>query len=134
MIRQQRSSSFRGRRAEPGHLVKNGPCGLRELSKKSYTLFARAGGNFIDTANIYTNGSSEVRVLGESLGGYRIASCFAINTHSAAGKDPNAPGPSKSNMRPSKHLKRPPAQLHRSVLVHIWDQVPPCRIVIARAR
>jgi aryl-alcohol dehydrogenase-like predicted oxidoreductase len=31
----------------------------KEESKKIFEKFAEAGGNFIDTANIYTNGTSE---------------------------------------------------------------------------
>lgn len=31
----------------------------RDESKAQYDAFTEAGGNFIDTANLYTNGSSE---------------------------------------------------------------------------
>jgi len=33
--------------------------GSYEESRKMFDCFAEAGGNFIDTANLYTNGTSE---------------------------------------------------------------------------
>ena len=42
----------------------------REESRKVYDAFLEAGGNFIDTANVYTNGTSE-RFLGEFMQGHR---------------------------------------------------------------
>ena len=41
-----------------------------EESRKVYDTFLEAGGNFIDTANVYTNGTSE-RLLGEFMHGQR---------------------------------------------------------------
>ena len=38
----------------------------RDESKKIYDRFTEAGGNFIDTANIYTNGTSE-QYVGEFI-------------------------------------------------------------------
>ena len=38
----------------------------QEESRKVYDAFLEAGGNFIDTANIYTNGTSE-KLLGEFM-------------------------------------------------------------------
>ena len=37
----------------------------KDEARKVYEAFREAGGNFIDTANVYTNGSSE-RFVGES--------------------------------------------------------------------
>ena len=42
----------------------------RDEARKIYDAYREAGGNFIDTANLYTNGSSE-RLLGELLEGHR---------------------------------------------------------------
>ena len=39
----------------------------KEECRKIFEEFAEAGGNFLDTANMYTNGTSE-RILGEFLG------------------------------------------------------------------
>ncbi|MGD1717377.1 aldo/keto reductase [Dapis sp. BLCC M172] len=50
-------------------------CGSsKEESQKIYQVFREAGGNFIDTANIYTNGTSE-KFLGEF-----IAHNFSLDT------------------------------------------------------
>ena len=40
----------------------------KEESRKVYDAFLEAGGNFIDTANVYTNGTSE-KLLGEFMAG-----------------------------------------------------------------
>ena len=42
----------------------------KEESRKVYDTFLEAGGNFIDTANVYTNGTSE-SFLGEFMQGHR---------------------------------------------------------------
>ena len=42
----------------------------KDEAKKIYDAFREAGGNFIDTANLYTNGSSE-RFLGEFVANHR---------------------------------------------------------------
>src|SRR5438105_1302337 len=42
----------------------------KDESRKIYDAFREAGGNFIDTANLYTNGTSE-RFLGEFLQDHR---------------------------------------------------------------
>ena len=42
----------------------------KDESRKVYDAFREAGGNFIDTANVYTNGSSET-FLGEFMKGHR---------------------------------------------------------------
>jgi aryl-alcohol dehydrogenase-like predicted oxidoreductase len=42
----------------------------RDDARKLYEIFREAGGNFIDTANLYTNGASE-SLLGEFMAGHR---------------------------------------------------------------
>ena len=42
----------------------------KDESRKVYDAFREAGGNFIDTANVYTNGTSE-SFLGEFMKGHR---------------------------------------------------------------
>jgi aryl-alcohol dehydrogenase-like predicted oxidoreductase len=42
----------------------------KDESRKVYDAFREAGGNFVDTANIYTNGTSE-KLLGEFMEGHR---------------------------------------------------------------
>jgi aryl-alcohol dehydrogenase-like predicted oxidoreductase len=61
-----------------------------EESRKVYDTFLEAGGNFIDTANVYTNGASE-RLLGEFMQGQRERIFLATKyTNAAPGTDPNA--------------------------------------------
>jgi aryl-alcohol dehydrogenase-like predicted oxidoreductase len=59
-------------------------------ARKVYDAFREAGGNFIDTANIYTNGTSE-SFLGEFLQGHRQSLVLATKyTNASPGTDPNA--------------------------------------------
>src|SRR4030081_3227323 len=63
-----------------------------DVSARILDLFADAGGNVIDTADVYTNGTSET-ILGELLKGRRdrfvLATKFTNQTDSA---DPNSAG------------------------------------------
>ena len=52
----------------------------RETSEQIFTKFSDAGGNFIDTANNYTNGSSK-RFIGEFMKGNRAAMLSPPNIH-----------------------------------------------------
>src|SRR6202049_810411 len=70
----------------------------KEESRKVYDTFLEAGGNFIDTANVYTNGTSE-RLLGEFLQGQREHIVLATKyTNAAPGTDPNAAGNQRKSM------------------------------------
>jgi len=46
-----------------------------EDCRKMFDLFANAGGNFIDTANLYTNGTSE-KIVGDPLPASSIHKCY----------------------------------------------------------
>src|SRR3977135_2752362 len=63
-----------------------------DVSARMLDLFADAGGNVIDTADVYTNGTSET-LLGEPLKGSRhrfvLATKFTNQTDPA---DPNSAG------------------------------------------
>jgi aryl-alcohol dehydrogenase-like predicted oxidoreductase len=62
----------------------------KEESRGIYDSFRDLGGNFIDTANLYTNGTSEV-FLGEFMQGHCDQVVLATKYTSAVpGKDPNA--------------------------------------------
>ena len=64
----------------------------KDESRKVYEAFRDAGGNFIDTANLYTNGSSET-FLGEFMKGHRESVVLASKySNGVPGKDPNAAG------------------------------------------
>jgi aryl-alcohol dehydrogenase-like predicted oxidoreductase len=63
-----------------------------EVSAKILDLFADAGGNVIDTADVYTNGTSET-ILGELLKGRRDRFVLATKfTNQTDPSDPNSAG------------------------------------------
>src|SRR3989449_5494665 len=73
----------------------------REESQKVYNAFREAGGNFIDPANIYTNGTSEP-FRGEFMKGHRESVVLATKyTNAAPGTDPNAAGNHRKSMKQS---------------------------------
>ena len=83
-----------------------------------YDAFREAGGNFIDTANLYTNGASE-SFLGEFMEGHRQSVVLATKyTNAVPGTDPNAAGNQRKNMVQAVEasLKRLQDRLHRSLL------------------
>ncbi len=89
-----------------------------EESRKVYDAFLEAGGNFIDTANVYTNGTSE-RLLGEFMQDHRERIVLATKyTNAAPGKDPNAAGNHRKSMVQSLEasLKRLTDRLYRPLL------------------
>jgi len=60
----------------------------KDESRKVYDAFREAGGNFIDTANFYTSGTSE-SFLGEFMKDHRQSVVLATKyTMSAPGTDP----------------------------------------------
>src|SRR3979411_3153818 len=63
-----------------------------EVSARMLDLFANAGGNVIDTADVYTNGTSET-ILGELLKGRRDRFVLATKfTNQTDPRDPNSAG------------------------------------------
>src|ERR1041384_7920776 len=70
----------------------------KEESRRIFDRFAEAGGNFVDTANNYTEGSSE-RFVGEFVGSDRdrfvVATKYSLTTRR---DDPNAGGNHRKNM------------------------------------
>ena len=104
----------------------------REESQKVYNAFREAGGNFIDTANIYTNGTSE-SFLGEFMKGHRESVVLATKyTNAAPGTDPNAAGNHRKSMKQSVEasLKRLQTDYIDLYWVHIWDQITPVEEVM----
>jgi aryl-alcohol dehydrogenase-like predicted oxidoreductase len=104
----------------------------KDEARKVYDAFREAGGNFIDTANLYTNGASE-SFLGEFMEGHRQSVVLATKyTNAAPGTDPNAAGNQRKNMVQAVEasLKR----LHTDYIdlywVHIWDQLTPVEEVM----
>jgi aryl-alcohol dehydrogenase-like predicted oxidoreductase len=104
----------------------------KDEARKVYNAYRESGGNFIDTANVYTNGSSEL-FLGEFVKGHRESMVLATKyTNSAPGKDPNAAGNHRKNMAQSVEasLKRLQTDYIDLYWVHIWDQITPVEEVM----
>jgi aryl-alcohol dehydrogenase-like predicted oxidoreductase len=104
----------------------------KDESKKVYDAYREAGGNFVDTANLYTNGKSE-SLLGEFMQGHRDSVVLATKyTNSAPGKDPNAGGNHRKNMFSAieASLKRLKTDYVDLYYLHIWDQITPVEEVV----
>ena len=104
----------------------------KDEARRVYDAFREAGGNFIDTANVYTNGTSE-SFLGDFIKDDRQSVVLATKyTNAAPGTDPNAAGNQRKNMMQAVEasLKR----LHTDYIdlywVHIWDQITPVEEVM----
>jgi aryl-alcohol dehydrogenase-like predicted oxidoreductase len=104
----------------------------KDEARKVYDAFREAGGNFIDTANIYTNGTSE-SFLGEFMEGRRQSVVLATKyTNAFPGTDPNAAGNQRKNMMQAVEasLKRLKTDYIDLYWVHIWDQITPVEEVM----
>jgi len=99
----------------------------RDESRRMFEAFAGAGGNFIDTANHYTAGTSE-RFLGEFLGAERdrfvLATKYTLNPRP---EDPNAGGNHRKSMVQALEgsLKRLGVDYVDVYWVHAWDFITP---------
>lgn len=104
----------------------------KEESRKVYETFLAAGGNFLDTANYYTRGTSE-KFLGEFIALERervvLATKYSLTTNP---KDPNASGNHRKNMVQALNasLKRLKTDYIDLYWVHAWDFVTPVEEVI----
>lgn len=99
----------------------------KEESKKIFDTYVNAGGNFIDTANRYTEGTSE-KFLGEFIKSERdhfvLATKYSL--HDGMG-DPNFAGNHRKNMMRSVEgsLKRLDTDVIDLLWVHAWDFATP---------
>src|SRR5215218_9074749 len=94
----------------------------KDDARKIFDAFLDAGGNFIDTANLYTNGTSET-FLGEFAQGRREQLVLATKyTNAAPGKDPNAGGNQRKTMFQAVEasLKRLKTDYIDLYWMHIW--------------
>lgn len=104
----------------------------KEESKRMFDLFAEAGGNFIDTANNYTDGTSE-QFVGEFVKGDRDHFVIATKyTLSERGTDPNFGGNHRKNMRRSVEgsLRRLDTDHIDLLWLHMWDGMTPVEEVM----
>src|SRR4029077_19477718 len=96
----------------------------KDESRRVLDAFLEAGGNFIDTANVYTNGTSET-LLGEFLKGDRDRAVLATKyTNAMPGTDSNAGGNQRKNMMLSVEasLKRLQTDYIDLYWLHVWDR------------
>jgi aryl-alcohol dehydrogenase-like predicted oxidoreductase len=104
----------------------------KEESRKVFDAFVEAGGNFVDTANRYTDGTSE-KWVGEFVGSERehfvIATKYTLYQRR---DDPNAAGNQRKNMMESLHasLKRLGTDYVDVFWVHAWDPLTPIEEVL----
>ncbi|NEQ41509.1 MAG: aldo/keto reductase, partial [Okeania sp. SIO3I5] len=104
----------------------------QQESKTIYDSFREAGANFIDTANVYTNGTSE-KFLGEFIASERDAVVLATKyTNGLGDKNPNGGGNQRKNMVQSVEasLKRLNTDYIDLLWLHIWDFMTPAEEVM----
>ncbi len=99
----------------------------KEECRGMFEVFAEAGGNFIDTANLYTNGTSE-KIVGGLLKGQRerwvLATKYTLNMRP---DDPNGGGNHRKSLFQSldASLKRLGTDYIDLLWVHAYDFVTP---------
>lgn len=104
----------------------------KEESRKIFDLFAEAGGNFIDTANRYTDGTSE-KYVGEFIASERerfvLATKYSLFMRQG---DVNSSGNHRKNMVQALEasLKRLNTDYIDLYWVHIWDFTTPVEEVM----
>jgi aryl-alcohol dehydrogenase-like predicted oxidoreductase len=104
----------------------------RSEARKIYDIYLASGGNFIDTAAVYTNGTAE-RLLGEFCGGTRsrlvIATKYTIPSRS---DDPNAGGNHRKSMMLSVEasLRSLATDYIDLLYLHAWDGTTPIEEIL----
>lgn len=110
-----------------GFGTENGWGADKETSKQVFDTYTNAGGNFLDTANMYKMGTSE-KFLGEFIAAerdnYVVATKYSLfeNTQQA-----NASGNNRKNMIRTVDacLKRLNTEYIDLMYLHIWDNITP---------
>ncbi len=99
----------------------------KDEARKIYDAYRAAGGNFIDTANLYTNGTSET-FLGEFMRDHRDSVVLATKyTNAAPGNDANAAGNHRKSMMQAVEasLRRLKTDYIDLYWLHNWDEMTP---------
>jgi aryl-alcohol dehydrogenase-like predicted oxidoreductase len=104
-----------------------------EESRKMFDAFAEAGGNFLDTADGYTDGTSE-KMVGEFVQGNRehfvIATKYSFNAFKP--NCPNGGGNHRKHMVEALNasLKRLNMDYVDLLWMHVWDELTPIEEVM----
>jgi len=100
----------------------------KESSFGIMDAFANAGGNFLDTANVYKLGTSE-KIIGEYISNHDrdyfvLATKYSLKDNVT---NPNASGNNRKNMMRSveESLKRLKTDFIDILYLHIWDDLTP---------
>ncbi|WP_214071932.1 aldo/keto reductase [Mucilaginibacter sp. dw_454] len=100
----------------------------KETSFAIMDAFANAGGNFLDTANVYKLGTSE-KIIGEYVQNHDrdyfvLATKYSLKDNLT---NPNASGNNRKNMMRSveESLKRLKTDFIDILYLHIWDDLTP---------
>jgi aryl-alcohol dehydrogenase-like predicted oxidoreductase len=104
----------------------------RAESQEVFKIYVEAGGNFIDTANRYTNGTSE-KLVGEFIASDRqhfvLATKYSLSMRA---DDPNAGGNHRKNMVQALEasLRRLKTDYVDLYWLHAWDYLTPIEEVM----
>jgi aryl-alcohol dehydrogenase-like predicted oxidoreductase len=100
--------------------------------RKQFESFTAAGGNFIDTADSYTNGTAET-IVGQLLAGQRdryvLATKYSLNTRAG---DPNGGGNHRKHLVHALEasLRRLGTDYVDVLWLHAWDFLTPAEEVV----
>lgn len=104
----------------------------RDEARRLFDLYVDRGGNFIDTAVTYTNGTSE-RLLGEFARGKRDRLVLATKyTTLRQGDDPNSGGASRKSLFGAVHtsLRQLDTDYLDLLYLHVWDPSTPVEEIL----
>jgi aryl-alcohol dehydrogenase-like predicted oxidoreductase len=97
-------------------------------SKEIFDAYVDAGGNFVDTANVYSNGNSEV-MLGSFIAdrGLRDQIVLATKAGFSAGRGPHCGGNGAKHVHAAIQgsLRRLRTDYVDLFWVHVWDSITP---------
>lgn len=99
----------------------------KDEARRIYDAYREAGGNFVDTANVYTNGTSE-EFAGEFIHDHREQIVLATKyTNAVARNDANAGGNHRKSMMQAVEasLRRLKTDYIDLYWLHIWDKMTP---------